>query len=118
MLKKKTKIILKEIGLILGVSILLGVLFSLITHSDKVSNGALDKIDSLQKVNDSLVIAKDSLDSVRTIHLKQIDSLTMVIDTIESKVKIVRVYYNKKAGEVAKYTPSELDTFFKIRYNY
>ena len=118
MLKKQTKTVLKEIGLILGISILLGVMLSLITHSDKVSNGALSKIDSLTKLNNSLEKTRTGLDSQRTIHIKAIDSLSKVIDSLDGRVKIIKVYYTKKTGEVSKYTPGQLDTFFKIRYNY
>ena len=118
-LNKKALDFLSEVGLIITVIIGLSIVLATISKScNPTASVETSTIDSLQKANDSLRIAKDSLDSVRVIYLKEIDSLSTVIDTIESKVKIVKVYYTKKGGEVSKYTPGQLDTFFKIRYNY
>lgn len=118
-LNKKALDFLSEVGLIITVIIGLSIVLATISKScNPTASVETSTIDSLQKANDSLKIAKDSLDSVRVIYLKEIDSLSTVIDTIESKVKIVKVYYTKKGGEVSKYTPGQLDTFFKIRYNY
>ncbi len=57
----------------------------------------------------------DSTIHVYETEVKQVDDK---IDNIKEKTTIIKEYYHEISQQVNNYTLTELDSFFKKRYNY
>ena len=76
------------------------------------------RIDSLEKANSVLqqqVSKYDSINSALETKVYQVDNK---INDVKEKTIIIKEYYKEKTKEVNKFTPNQLDSFFKQRYNY
>lgn len=76
------------------------------------------KIDSLTNVNKELQAVRDRLDSVKTVVINKVDEVDWKISNIKEKTTLIREYYHDRINNTDKYTPSQLDSFFRNRYNY
>ncbi len=55
----------------------------------------------------------------REVSLKRLDDqIDNQVDNIKEKTTIIREYYHEIGQQAAQYTPTQVDSFFKARYNY
>jgi hypothetical protein len=75
-------------------------------------------LDSLNRANAELVAKQKQIDSAISVYKNQIDSLDLAIGNIDTKKTEVHNHYQILGDKVGKYTPTQVDSFFKSRYNY
>lgn len=114
MVKTNYKIILYIIG-----SILFLYLFILITiRKPQMPADIKATIDSLTNVNKQLIEKQKQIDSTIMVYDNKIKQVDFRIDNIKEKTTIIREYYHEVSQQVSKYTPTQIDSFFKARYKY
>lgn len=75
-------------------------------------------IDSLTNLNKELINHQDKIDSAIGVYEQKVEQVDFQIDHIKEKTTIVREYYHEIGQQAGKYTPTQVDSFFKARYNY
>jgi GH25 family lysozyme M1 (1,4-beta-N-acetylmuramidase) len=75
-------------------------------------------IDSLTNVNKQLIEHQKQIDSTITVYETEVKQVDFQIDNIKEKTTIIREYYHEAGKQADKYTPTQVDSFFKKRYNY
>jgi len=78
----------------------------------------INKVDSLQKQNDSLRSSLIDLHNINDDYTIKIDSLNFQIDSLEKLVSGVKKDHHNTIGKVRKYNDTQVDSFFKSRYKY
>jgi len=76
------------------------------------------RIDSLERANSILQQQISKYDSINNILETKVFEVDTKIGNIKEKTTIIKEYYKEKKQETANFTPSQLDSFFKNRYNY
>lgn len=76
------------------------------------------QVDSLAKANAELQAKHEALDSVSKTYQAQINNIDWKIENVGHDKTIIREYYHDKVKEPANYSPKQVDSFFKKRYNY
>ena len=76
------------------------------------------QIDSLAKANAELQAKHAALDSASKTYEDAIIELDWKVQNVGEKKTIIREYYHDRVKEPSKYTPKQVDSFFKKRYNY
>jgi predicted phage-related endonuclease len=77
-----------------------------------------DAIDALTKANKELVEHQKQLDSTIQVYKNEVKQVDNQIDNIKEKTTIIREYYHEQSVAANNYTPTQVDSFFKARYNY
>lgn len=105
--------------------VLIGIVFItlailLINSSPKYIGHPLyqDRIDTAeQRIKDSLAKIKyyQMLDSM---YNRKLDTIQTQLDGLQVIKPQIRNYYTTNINQVDKYTPKDIDTFFKNRYRY
>ena len=75
-------------------------------------------IDSLTDANKVLIERQNQIDSVIELYEHKVDQVDFQIDNIKEKTTVVREYYHEVGQQASKYNPTQVDSFFKVRYNY
>jgi hypothetical protein len=75
-------------------------------------------LDSLNRTNANLIAKQKEIDEIIAKHELELHGLDDKIGNIKEKTTIIREYYHEISGKVGKYTPTQVDSFFKARYNY
>ena len=75
-------------------------------------------IDSLKEANLRLVEAQHKLDSINGMYDVQIGIIDSKLDSLGGTTVVIKEYYHDIIGKPKKYTPKQIDSFFKARYNY
>ena len=75
-------------------------------------------IDSLTNLNKELISRQNKIDSTIEVYEQKVEQVDFQIDNIKEKTTIVREYYHEVGQQAGKYTPTQVDSFFKARYNY
>ena len=75
-------------------------------------------IDSLTNANKELVERQKQIDSTIKVYETEVQHVDTKIGDIKEKTTIIREYYHEQAQAVSTYTPTQVDSFFKARYNY
>lgn len=75
-------------------------------------------IDSLTNANKDLINRQNRLDSAIEVYEEKVREVDFQIDNIKEKTTIVREYYHEVGQQAGRYTPTQVDSFFKARYNY
>ncbi len=75
-------------------------------------------IDSLTAVNKQLIEHQKQIDSTIAVYEAEVNKIDYQVDHIKEKTTIVREYYHEVGQQAGKYTPTQIDSFFKSRYNY
>jgi len=112
----------KTILIIAGALIVVALLIAFLTqppvpkieHPDVIKK----QVDSLAKANAELQAKQASLDSAAKVYEGAIIDLDWRIQNVGKDKTIIREYYHDKVKEPATYTPKQVDSFFKKRYNY
>ena len=107
------------VGIILAV-VVVGVLLYINIPSKKEEPVEFIKqqVDSLAKANAELQAKHQVLDSMSKTYQIQIYDLDWKLSNVGHDKTIIREYYHDKVKEPATYTPKQVDSFFKKRYNY
>lgn len=112
---------IKIIGIISGVALLIFIIASLAIKKPEVpqDNSFIKaQIDSLAKANAALRDKQIALDSTSKKYEDAILDLDWKVQNVGEKKTIIREYYHEKTQQPKKYTPKQVDSFFKDRYNY
>jgi uncharacterized protein YacL len=117
--KKKSNLIPTVISIIVGIILVyMGVQFFGKKETIKEPSIILQHIDSLKEEQVKLQEAQRKLDSANYNYDISISILDAKIDSIKEKTVIVKDHYINIIPKTRKYSPKEVDTFFKKRYNY
>jgi uncharacterized membrane protein YdfJ with MMPL/SSD domain len=117
--EKSNKKFLIIIGVIL--LILLGVILFTKLPSEKKAEPTdfiKKQVDSLAKANAELQSKHQALDSANKTYQDQIYDLDWKIDNVENNKTIIKEYYRDVSRKPSRYTPKQVDSFFKKRYKY
>ena len=117
MMKKNSKIIGKILVAISGV-IFLYLFILLVTPKPGIPSDIKATIDSLTAVNKQLIERQKQIDSTIAVYEAEVDQIDNQVDNIKEKTTIIREYYHDAGQQADKYTPTQVDSFFKARYNY
>ena len=112
--KKNYKTILIVIG---SLFLLYGIIW-IATRKPQMPTDYKNAIDSLKADNVALRGKQKQVDSTIASYQKQIFDLDYAIGNIKAKEVIIKEYYHEVSGKVDKFTPTQVDSFFKSRYNY
>jgi hypothetical protein len=75
-------------------------------------------LDSLAKDNAALRAKQKQVDSAISSYQSQIFDLDYAISNVKEKETVIKEYYHEVSDKVNNYTPTQVDSFFKARYNY
>ena len=103
--------------IIIGLWVVYGVIW-LGTRQPKMPADIKATIDSLINVNKQLLEKQKQIDSTIAVYETKVNEIDFQIDNIKEKTTIVREYYHEVGQQAGKYTPTQIDSFFKARYNY
>ena len=117
MVKKNSKTIGKLFIAIGGV-IFLYLFILLVTPKPGMPADIKATIDSLTSVNKQLIEHQQQIDSTINAYEAEVDQIDFQVGNIKEKTTIVREYYHEVGQQAAQYTPTQVDSFFKARYNY
>jgi hypothetical protein len=75
-------------------------------------------IDTAAKANLDLQAKQAALDSIAHSIDDKLNLLDEKVSKVKNKETIIREYYHERISQPGKYTPQQVDSFFKDRYNY
>lgn len=75
-------------------------------------------IDSLIKINNTLIERQSKLDNTLVIYNSKIDSIDGKIDSVKEKTIIIKKYYHEIRDRIDTFHSTQVDSFFKQRYKY
>lgn len=75
-------------------------------------------IDSAAKDNVDLQAKQSTLDSIAHSIDDKLNVLDGKLNKVKNKETIIREYYHDRISKPGTYTPQQVDSFFKDRYNY
>jgi hypothetical protein len=75
-------------------------------------------IDTAAKVNVELQAKQATLDSIAHSIDEKLNILDEKVSKVKNKETIIREYYHDRISKPGGYTPHQIDSFFKDRYNY
>jgi hypothetical protein len=102
---------------IVGLFLLYGIIW-IATRKPQIPADIKATIDSLTNVNKQLIEHQKQIDSTIHVYEAEVKQVDYQIDNIKEKTTIIKEYYHEQSQQVNNYTPTELDSFFKARYNY
>jgi hypothetical protein len=102
---------------LLGLVVIYYMIF-LFTPKPQMPTDYKNKIDSLSTINSYLVEKQKQTDSLIKAYETKVDLVDVKINNIKEKTTIIREYYHEIGQKVDKYTPTQIDSFFKVRYKY
>ena len=112
--KSKGKIGLYIIG---GLLVLFGLLW-ITTRKPQMPADVKTTIDSLTNINKQLIEHQKQIDSTIDAYKAEVKQVDNQIDHIKEKTTIIREYYHEVSQQTEQYTPTQIDSFFKNRYQY
>jgi len=102
---------------IVGLFLLYGIIW-ITTRKPQMPAEYKAAIDSLNKANAILAAEQKKLDSTITTYETKVDEVDIQIDNIKEKTTIVKEYHHEVIQQVNHYDATQVDSFFKSRYNY
>ena len=102
---------------IVGLFLLYGVIW-IATRKPQIPADLKATIDSLTNVNKALIIMQKQIDSNIHVYEAEVKQIDHQINNVKEKTTIIKEYYHEQIQQVNNYTPTELDSFFKAKYNY
>ena len=112
--KTNNKIIL---NVVIG-TLLICILIYLAIPKSSMPADLKASIDSLTTQNRKLIEHQKRMDSAISAYQSQVNQIDNHISHIKSQTTIVNKYYNDLGQQVDQYKPTQVDSFFKSRYNY
>jgi hypothetical protein len=116
-IKKNEPKIKLGLYVVVGLLFLLGIIW-ITTRKPQIPADIKATIDSLTNVNKQLLEKQNQIDSTIAVYGIKVNEVDFQIDNIKEKTTIVREYYHEVGQQAGKYTPTQIDSFFKVRYNY
>jgi mannitol-specific phosphotransferase system IIBC component len=118
--EKSNKWKLFTIAGVVAAIVVLFILINIFTKKEKMKEQEYIKaqIDSLNKINVELKAKQDSLDKTSKKFEDEIIKLDWKLQNVGENKTVIKEFYHEKKEKTKKYTPSQLDKFFKNRYNY
>ena len=108
----------KQIGyVILGILVVYGFIW-ISTRQPQIPADLKTTIDSLTKVNQQLLKHQQQIDNTIDSISDNVGEVDSKISNIKEKTTIIREYYHEQASAASKYTPTQIDSFFKARYHF
>lgn len=98
--------------------IFLYIIAVLATRKPQIPIEYKQTLDSLTKANAILQQKQIKLDSAISTYETEVEQIDVQIDNIKEKTTIVKEYHHEVIERVNHYDASEIDSFFKARYNY
>ena len=117
MVKRNSKTIGK-LFIVIGGVIFLYLFILLVTSKQGMPADINATIDSLTAVNKQLIEHQKQIDSTIAVYEAEVNQIDNQVDNIKEKTTIIREYYHEIGQQAAQYTPTQVDSFFKARYNY
>jgi hypothetical protein len=105
------------IYIVIGLILLYGIVW-LVTRESKTPIEIKASLDSLTAANKKLIESQQYMNNAISSYELKLNILDSQIANIENKTVIINRYYNNIGQQVDKYTPTQIDSFFKQRYNY
>lgn len=105
------------IYVIVGV-VTLYFIVQLATCNPKMPKELKASIDSLTLANKKLMESQQHMDSAIVAYGAEVVKVDSQINHIKNQTTIINKFYGDLGQQVDRYTPSEIDSFFKKRYNY
>jgi hypothetical protein len=102
---------------VIALFVLYGLIF-IITSKQSMPADIKATIDSLNNVNKQLIERQKQIDSTIAIYETEVKQVDFQIDNIKEKTTVIREYYHEVSQQTSQYTPTQVDSFFKSRYNY
>lgn len=102
---------------VVGLFVLYGVIY-LATRKPQIPTEYKNALDSLAKENAALRDKQAQVDSAIASYQSQIFDIDYAIGNIKQKETVIKEYYHEVSNKVGEYTPTQVDSFFKARYNY
>lgn len=102
----------------IGGFVLLYALIWIFTRKPQMPAEYKTAIDSLTKANAALAEQQKQLDNTIHIYEGKVNEVDSQIHNIKEKTTIVKEYHHEIIQQVSHYNATELDNFFKTRYNY
>jgi hypothetical protein len=75
-------------------------------------------IDSLTNVNKQLIEHQKQIDSTIAANEAEVHKVDLEIHNIKEKTTVIKEYYHEISQQVDHYDATQVDSFFKSRYNY
>jgi len=116
-IKKNEPKIKLGLYVVIGLLFLLGIIW-ITTRKPQIPADIKATIDSLTNINKQLLEKQNQIDSTIAVYGIKVNEVDFQIDNIKEKTTIVREYYHEVGQQAGKYTPTQIDSFFKVRYNY
>jgi uncharacterized iron-regulated protein len=105
------------IYIIVGV-IVLYFTIQLATCNSKMPKELKASIDSLTAINKKLMESQQHMDSAIANYNTEVVKIDSQISHIKSQTTVVNKFYGDLGQQVDHYVPTQVDSFFKARYNY
>lgn len=102
---------------VLGLVLVYGIIW-LSTRQPQMPAEYKAAIDSLTKANATLIEHQKQIDSTIKVYEAEVQQVDFQIDHIKEKTTIIKEYYHEQSAAVSSFEPSQVDSFFKSRYNY
>jgi hypothetical protein len=116
-MNKYVKNVLIGVGAVIALVIIINLLTPRVALPEEIKE-MQKRIDSLQKNNLELIKKQIDIDSSNANYEQRISDIeSRLLDVGQSKI-IIQKIYNDKINKSRNATPSDLDSFFKQRYNY
>lgn len=90
----------------------------LFTPKPQIPDEIKKQLGEVNKVVTEMQLSQKKYDNLLVEQSKISTELDAKISNIKEKVVIIREYYREKSAAVDKYTPTQIDSFLKNRYNY
>jgi len=75
-------------------------------------------LDSLNRANADLVAKQKEIDALLGQYELQLHNIDSEIEILENRKAEIHNHYQVVGEKVDKFTPTQIDSFFKARYNY
>jgi hypothetical protein len=102
---------------IVGFFILYGIIW-IATRKPQMPIEYKNAIDSLTKANTILMEQQKKLDSTIKMYETKVDKIDFEINNIKEKTTIVKEFHHEIIQQVSHYNATQIDSFFKLKYNY
>jgi hypothetical protein len=102
---------------IVGLFLLYGIIW-IATRKPQMPADLQATIDSLNNANKQLIEHQKQIDSTIHVYETEVKQVDHQIDNAKQRTIVIKEYYHEVSQQVDQYNLTELDSFFKARYNY
>ena len=114
MMKKSYKTVLYIAGSLIAMYLMIYIF----TPKQEIPLEYKHALDSLNRANTELIAKQKQIDSTISVYKGHMDSLDLAINGLDTKKTEIHNHYGEMGKKAAEYTPTQVDSFFKARYNY